>query len=48
VKVDLHIHTAYSDGVFTPEKIVETALEEGLECIAITDHDNILSYSPAV
>lgn len=48
MKVDLHIHTAYSDGVYTPEKIVETALEEGLECIAITDHDNILSYKPAV
>ena len=48
MKVDLHIHTAYSDGVFTPEKIVETALNEGLECIALTDHDNILSYKPAV
>lgn len=48
MKVDLHIHTAYSDGVFTPEKIVETAIEEGLECIALTDHDNILSYKPAV
>ena len=48
MKADLHIHTAYSDGVFTPEKIVETAIEEGLECIALTDHDNILSYKPAV
>ena len=48
MKVDLHIHTAYSDGVFTPEKIVETALNEGLECIALTDHDNVLSYKPAV
>ena len=41
MKVDLHIHTAYSDGVFTPEKIVETALNEGLECIALTDHDTV-------
>ena len=48
MKVDLHIHTAYSDGVFTPEKIVDTAIEEGLECIALTDHDNILSFKPAV
>ena len=48
MKVDLHIHTAYSDGVFTPEKIVETAIKEGLECIAITDHDNVLAYEPAV
>lgn len=48
MKADLHIHTAFSDGMFTPEKIVETALNEGLECIAITDHDNVLSYAPAV
>ena len=48
MRADLHIHTAYSDGVYTPEKIVETAIEEGLECIALTDHDNVLSYKPAV
>lgn len=48
MRVDLHIHTAYSDGVFSPEKVVEAAIEEGLECIALTDHDNILSYKPAV
>lgn len=44
MKVDLHIHTTYSDGAFSPEAIVDTALECGLNCIALTDHDNILSY----
>lgn len=44
---DFHIHTNYSDGVFTPEKIVDTALEAGLQVIALTDHDNILSYDIA-
>ena len=48
MNIDLHVHTAYSDGAFTPEKVVETAINEGLDCIAITDHDNILSYKPAV
>lgn len=48
MKLDLHIHTAYSDGVYTPEKVVETAINEGLECIALTDHDNVLSYKPAI
>ncbi len=47
MKTDLHIHTYYSDGVFSPEKIVDTALEVGLEAIAITDHDNVLSYDVA-
>ncbi len=48
MKVDLHIHTSYSDGVFSPEKIVDTAIDAGLGAIAITDHDNILSYNLAV
>jgi len=47
VKIDLHIHTTYSDGVFSPEKIVDTAIEAGLDAIAITDHDNVLSYPVA-
>ena len=44
MKSDLHIHTLYSDGVFSPEKIVDTAIDVGLQVIALTDHDNILSY----
>ena len=47
MKTDLHIHTYFSDGVFTPEKIVDTAIEVGLGSIAITDHDNILAYDVA-
>ncbi len=46
-KADFHVHTNYSDGVFSPEKIVDTALDAGLEAIALTDHDNILSYNVA-
>lgn len=46
-KTDLHIHTYYSDGVFSPEKIVDTAIDVGIEAIAITDHDNILAYDVA-
>ena len=46
-KADFHVHTNYSDGVFSPEKIVGTAIEGGLEAIALTDHDNILSYDIA-
>ncbi len=47
MKTDLHIHTYYSDGVFSPEKIVDTAIDVGLQVIALTDHDNILSYGVA-
>ena len=45
---DYHIHTYYSDGVFSPEKIVDLALDAGLQVIALTDHDNVLSYDVAM
>ncbi len=47
MKIDLHVHTLYSDGVFSPEKIVDTAIDVGLQAISLTDHDNILSYQVA-
>lgn len=47
LKLDLHIHSVYSDGSLTPEEIVDTAIEIGLGAIAITDHDNVKSYSYA-
>ena len=39
MKTDLHIHSNCSDGIFTPEAIVDMAKARGLDCIAITDHD---------
>lgn len=47
MKADLHIHTYYSDGAFSPEKIIDTAVDVGLDAIAITDHDNVLAYDVA-
>ena len=38
--VDLHIHSTFSDGNFTPEEIVNHAQKMSLAAIAITDHDN--------
>lgn len=41
-KADIHIHTTYSDGLMTPEAVVEyAATETDLRVIAITDHDSI-------
>ena len=39
VKVDLHLHTNFSDGTFSPEQIVHKAVEAGVTTISITDHD---------
>ena len=35
---DLHTHTVYSDGRDTPEEMVLSAIEKGLEEIGISDH----------
>jgi len=37
---DLHLHTRFSDGTQTPERVVELAAQAGLSAMAITDHDN--------
>jgi predicted metal-dependent phosphoesterase TrpH len=40
-RVDLHVHTLFSDGVLTPEAVVAHALERSLAALAITDHDSV-------
>jgi len=44
---DLHIHTFFSDGTFSPRKVVEEASKFGLSCISITDHDTLEGVKPA-
>jgi 3',5'-nucleoside bisphosphate phosphatase len=36
---DLHLHTRYSDGSYTPDELVRAAVANGLATIALTDHD---------
>ena len=38
-KVDLHLHTTVSDGRLTPSDLVKYTAEQGLEVIAVSDHD---------
>jgi hypothetical protein len=45
MKADLHVHTCFSkDGVTTPEQLVESAVEKGIGCIAVTDHNSFEAY----
>jgi 3',5'-nucleoside bisphosphate phosphatase len=37
--IDLHAHTLYSDGTFTPAELVTLARDRGLDAVALTDHD---------
>ncbi|WP_448662840.1 PHP domain-containing protein [Sphingomonas sp. CJ20] len=50
---DLHIHSVVgshdvSDATATPEAIVETAHREGLDLIAIADHNEITAVERAI
>ncbi len=45
---DLHIHTTFSDGTYTPEEVVKEASRQGLSAIAITDHDITDGILPAL
>lgn len=40
MRIDLHTHTIYSDGTFTPAASVGLALERGLAVVSISDHDS--------
>jgi len=38
---DLHLHTNFSDGTYTPEELVSQAAKHKLAAMALTDHDTV-------
>ena len=40
-RVDLHLHTRYSDGSWTPDSLCREAARQELASIAVTDHDTL-------
>ena len=38
---DLHLHTNFSDGTYSPEELVAQARAHGLVALALTDHDTV-------
>ena len=45
---DLHLHTLFSDGTYSPEELVGRSLKTGLAAIAVVDHDTVEGIGPAV
>jgi len=39
--IDLHLHSNFSDGTWSPDKVVMEAAKRGLKTIALTDHDSV-------
>lgn len=44
---DLHLHSIYSDGSYTPEELVKEAVKKGFKTIAIADHDTVEGVAKA-
>lgn len=40
-KIDLHSHSNASDGVLSPTALISRAKEQGVEVLALTDHDTV-------
>lgn len=43
--IDLHTHSIFSDGTYTPEQLIISTKELGLSAIALTDHNTIEGIS---
>lgn len=46
-RIDLHTHSAVSDGTDTPRQLMEQAAAAGLDAIALTDHDTVAGWTEA-
>lgn len=47
-KIDLHLHTIYSDGALSVKDLIIAAYEKKINVISITDHDNINGIKSAI
>jgi len=43
---DLHLHTYFSDGTYSPEELVAQAHRQELRVVALTDHDTVEGCAP--
>ena len=46
--VDLHTHSTFSDGRYTPSQLVKMAAEAGIGILGITDHDSVNGIEEAL
>ncbi len=48
LKADLHMHTTFSDGVFSPYELIKKCKQKGLSIVSITDHDSVAAFPDAI
>ncbi|MGI8722125.1 MAG: PHP domain-containing protein [Geodermatophilaceae bacterium] len=47
LRIDLHVHSTASDGTLSPAEVVGAAAREGLDVLALTDHDTLAGWDEA-
>lgn len=45
IRIDLHLHSTFSDGLSSPEELCAMACEKGLTHVALCDHDTLAGLS---
>jgi 3',5'-nucleoside bisphosphate phosphatase len=45
---DLHTHSTYSDGEFSPQIVVKKAKKKGIKVLALTDHNSVRGIKHAI
>ncbi len=48
MSIDLHIHSMFSDGTYTPTEIAHLAHKRGLTAISLTDHDTLAGIAELI
>lgn len=47
MKIDLHNHSNYSDGIYSPYELLKIAKSKRIDCLALTDHDSVFGIEEA-
>lgn len=48
MSADLHLHSSYSDGTDSPAELIDIALINNLDIIALTDHDTVAGLEETI
>lgn len=47
MKIDLHIHSNFSDGAYSPSELIALAKDNDVQVVALADHDSVSGISGA-
>lgn len=47
-RIDLHMHTTFSDGHYTPTELIKKVNEQNINIVSITDHDSLNGLEEAI